>query len=132
MSSFRHLEVRVLLYDRVSIDDVSVRFCQALVSEASAWESRELPSAGFRQNAAQSSSVLNRVKLITTFPPRQYQRQGSQYFDKFRQLSLCNCKADVYEAEVGLSLVFVLYSRMSSPGPGLANLCALTVFEFFA
>lgn len=97
------------------------------MSEASASESQKLPRAGFRQNAAQSSSILNRVKLITTFPPRQYQRKGSPYLEKFHSAIV---KQIFMRLEVGLSSVFVLYPQVSSPRPGLANLRAFALFEF--
>jgi len=106
--------MKVLPYYRVSIDVMRVCFCQAFVSEANILESQKIPSASFRKNTVQSSSILNRIKFITMFPSRQYKRRRSQYFDTFSQLSLCNCKADIYEAG-GLFVAWVLYCIPRSP-----------------
>lgn len=82
------------------------------------WKVKKIPSASFRKNTVQSSSILNRIKFITAYP-RQYKRKRSQYFDTFSQLSLCNCKADIYEAG-SLSAAWFLYCIPRSPALDLA------------
>lgn len=82
------------------------------------WKVKKIPSASFRKNTVQSSSILNRIKFITAYP-RQYKRKRSQYFDTFSQLSHCNCKADIYEAG-SLFAAWFLYCIPRSPALDLA------------
>lgn len=100
----------------------------SIVSEANVLDSQKIPCASLRKNTVQSSSNLNRIKFITAFLPRQYKRKWRQYFDKFSQLSLCNCKADIYEAgSLIAACVFVQCSQILGPEPSLANLRAFTL-----
>lgn len=100
----------------------------SIVSEANVLDGQKIPGASFGRNTVQSSSNLNRIKFITAFLPRQYKRKRRQYFDRFSQLSLCNCKADIYEAgSLIAASVFVECSQISGPEPSLANLRAFTL-----
>lgn len=100
----------------------------SIVSEASVLDGQKIPGASFRKNTVQSSSNLNRIKFITAFLPRQYKRKRRQNFDKFSQLSLCNCKADIYEAgSLIAACVFVQCCQISGSGPSLASLHAFTL-----
>lgn len=89
------------------------------MSEANILESQKIPSASFRKNTIQISSILDRIKLITVFPSRQHERKRSQYSGTFSQLSLCNCKADIYEAG-GPFAAWFLYCIPRSPALELA------------
>lgn len=98
----------------------------SVVSEGNVLDGQKIPGASLTINTVQSSSNLNRIKFITAFLPRQYKRKRRQYFDKFSQLSLCNCKADIYEAgSLIAACVFVECSQISGPEPNFANLIAL-------
>lgn len=92
------------------------------------WTVKKYQVPGFGKNTVQSSSNLNRIKFITAFLPRRYKRKRRQYFDRFSHLSLCNCKADIYEAgSLIAASVFIECSQISGPEPSLANLRAFTL-----
>lgn len=103
-------------------------FSQVLRVKQMFWTVKKIPGASFRENTVQSSSNLNRIEFITAFLPRQYKRKWRQYFDKFSQLSLCNCKVDIYEAgSLIAACVFEECSQISGPAPSLANMRAFTL-----
>lgn len=85
----------------------------SILGEANVLDGQKIPGASFRKNTVQSSSDINRIKFITAFLPRQYKRKWRQYFDKFSQLSLCNCKVDIYEAgSLIAACVFIVFPNL--------------------
>lgn len=124
MSTFRHKEVKVLPHCTVGIN---VHICSLKHCEWSKCfgQSKNTRCQFQEEHRPELFKFINRIKFITAFFPRQYKRKRRQYFDKFSQLSLCNCKADIYEAgSLIAACVFVQCSQISGPEPCLANLRA--------
>lgn len=109
-----------------------MRVCsyQAFAIEANILESQKIPSASFGKTTVQSS--LNRIRFIAVFPPRQYKRGRSQYFDNFQSCHFVIIKQIFMRLEVCLQLDFcTVLSHLQVLALALRT-CVHSLFEFFA